>query len=157
MALTKVTDTPATKYTTTYGGAVYLSINNTKLMLTAADIRTPRFSYVAPSFYEAVTVGKIADAITAVANKITGMPSDTESAMSTKIKSLTNIPVLGEILTADLKITEFVVEPETIAGAADAKYSFGFGLEFNSEIALGPIKLDGVSFTVKLQQTKDAK
>ncbi len=138
-------------YDTSYSGAVYLTINGTQIMLTAANLSIPRFSYVADSFYEAIKLGSISKGIPLIMAKfsdITGVSSD---SLIEKINSFTNLEILKPITTADLVITEFVVQPST-TDKIDGKYSFGFGLSLNKGNKIGPVTLDGVSFTVSFIQ-----
>lgn len=151
--LTKTT-TAGSSYTTTYGAAVYLTFNDKQIMLTAADLKIPRFSYVAESFYDAVTLGTIGNAITTIASKIEGLgAAGLETSIKSTIDGLSNIPVLKQIVQSDLVITEFVISPETAKDKKDGNYSFGFGLRLTSNNKLGPITLDGIAFTVGLKQT----
>lgn len=141
------------KYTTTYGGAVYLTFGDTQIMLTAANLKIPRFSYVSESFYTAVSLGQIQNALTVILKKFSDATGITVESVKKQINDLTNIPVLSQILTAELVITEFVIQPPSTAEAIDGKYSFGMGLKLTTDNKLGPISLDGVSFNIALNQT----
>lgn len=140
-------------YKTTYGGAVYLTFNNEQIMLTASDLKVPRFTYVAESFYTAISLGKINDAIGAINKKFSDATGISTESITKEIKKLDNIPVLGTILDSELVITEFAIEPPTTKDAKDGRYAFGFGLRLDeSKGKLGPIKLDGIAFNISLTQ-----
>lgn len=144
-----------TNYTTSYGGAVYLSFNDELVTLTASDLANPRFSYEADSFYDAASLGKIDDAITSILTKFDstiGKKIINVDDIKDEINSLTNIPVLGQILTSELVITEFVIQPAD-EGATNGKYAFGIGLRLTKDNKLGPVTLDGVTFSIGLTQT----
>jgi hypothetical protein len=145
-------------YSKTYGGAVYLTFNDELVTLTADDLSNPRFSYKADSFYTAASLGQIDVAVGNILSKFDGSTGVKATVKKAKINGLTNIPVLGQILTSELVITEFTIQPSEKKGAVDQKngrYAFGFGLRLTKDNTLGPITLDGVSFSVELNQTKD--
>ncbi len=153
MASKTLTTTGASNYTTTYGGAVYLTFGDSQIMLTAANLKIPRFSYVSESFYTAVSLGQINTALTSILNKFSDSTGISVETVTDQINSLSNLPVLKQILTAELVITEFVIQPPSSAAATDGKYSFGMGLKLTQDNKLGPITLDGVSFNIALTQT----
>lgn len=142
-------------YSKKYGGTVYLSFNGELITLTAKDLTTPRFSYKAESFYDAVSLGKIADAITGILKKFDSTVGGVIKVadVTEKIDSLKNIPVLGQILTSELVIMEFTIQPPSTKDATDGKYAFGIGLKLTENNTLGPVTLDGVSFSIELNQT----
>jgi hypothetical protein len=144
-------------YTTKYGGAVYLSFGSEMITLTAADITKPRFSYKAESFYTAISLGTIQEAITTLLTKFDSVVGGIVNVADIKsqIDSLKDtIPPLAIILNSELVVTEFTVQPETEPGKADGHYAFGFGLRTSAtQGVLGPAKLDGISFSVILDQT----
>ncbi len=141
-------------YTKTYGGAVYLTFNGESITLTAADLTNPRFAFEIPNFYDAINLGQIQSALTSILNKFNSVIKGAVSLndIEEQINNLTNIPVLGQILDSDLVITDFVVQPPSGQDATDGKYAFGFGLSLTSDNTLGPLTLDGVSFSVELTQ-----
>ncbi|MCH2223804.1 MAG: hypothetical protein MK066_03465 [Crocinitomicaceae bacterium] len=141
-------------YSKTYGGAVYLSFNGDLVTLTAADLTTPRFSYKADSFYDAASLGKIDDAITSILTKFDNTIGGIINVADIKdeIDKLTNIPVLGQILTSELVITEFTIQPAD-EGKTNGNYAFGIGLKLTQDNTLGPVTLDGVAFSIGLTQT----
>lgn len=144
----------ATSYTQKYGGAVYLTFNGENIVLTAADLKKPNFSYVADSFYDAVNLGKIQDAINSILTKFDSTvggivnPTEIENQLNT-LKA--NIPPLAALLDSNLLITQFVIQPP--ATGQTGKYAFGIGLQLTSNNTLGPVTLDGISFSVELNQT----
>lgn len=141
-------------YSKTYGGAVYLTFNGELVTLTAADLKVPRFSYKADSFYDAASLGQIDQAITSILTKFDDTVGKVINIDDIKkeIDSLTNIPVLGQILTSELVITEFTIQPPN-TGKTDGHYAFGFGLRLTKDNTLGPVTLDGVAFSIGLTQT----
>lgn len=145
------------KYATTYGGAVYLSFGDKMITLTAADIKSPRFSYKAESFFTAISLGSIQNAITSLIDKFndtTGLPSPDN--ITEQIKSATeSIPPLKFLISSsDIVVTEFTVQPETETDKNDGYYAFGFGIRSkNNEGQFGPITLNGIAFSVQLRQT----
>lgn len=145
-------------YSKTYGGAVYLTFNDELVTLTADDLSNPRFSYKADSFYTAASLGQIDAAVTNILGKFNETTGVNVDDIKSKIEGLTNIPVLGQILTSELVITEFTIQPSDKKGSVDQKngrYAFGFGLRLTQNNTLGPITLDGVSFSVALNQIAD--
>lgn len=153
MASTTLTTTTGSTYAKSYGAAAYLTFNGRQIELTAADITIPRFSYVADSFYEAVNLGQFDAALAAIIAKFGSTTGLNVDDIKAKIESLANIPVLGELITSEILITEFVISPETAAGKNDGNYSFGIGAKLTKNNTIGPVTLDGISFTVKLQQS----
>lgn len=153
MATKNLTTTDAPSYKPSYGGAVYLTFGDSQIMLTTEDFTIPKFAYVSESFYTAVSLGQLKDALTTILNKFSKITDFNVGNVQSKIKSLTNIPVLQQILEADLVITEFVVKPPSSSEAKDDEYSFGMGLRLTKNNKLGPISLDGVAFNIKLSQT----
>jgi hypothetical protein len=153
MASKNLTTTGTSTYATTYGGAVYLTFGDSQIMLTAANLKIPRFSYVSESFYTAVSLGQIKDALTQILNKFSDETGISVDTVTTQIDSLSNLPVLGQILKSELVITEFVIQPPSSDTAKDGRYSFGIGLKLTEGNTLGPITLDGVSFNIALTQT----
>jgi hypothetical protein len=149
--MSKTLTTGTTAYSKNYSGAVYLTFNDTQLMLTAANLSIPRFSYVADSFYTAVTLGKIEVVLKLILGKFSSVTGISVDEVTAKIESFSNLPVLDKILTSELIITEFVIQPPS-AGKTDGIYSFGMGLKLTEDVSIGPVKLDGVSFTVTLNQ-----
>lgn len=141
-------------YTKTYGGAVYLSFSGDLVTLTAPNLAVPRFSYKADSFYDAASLGQIDAAIVSILTKfddtIGGVINVAD--ITAEIDKLTNIPVLGEILTSELVITEFTIQPAD-EGKTNGNYAFGFGLKLTKNNTLGPVTLDGVAFSIGLTQT----
>jgi hypothetical protein len=141
-------------YSKTYGGAVYLSFSGDLVTLTAPNLTVPRFSYKADSFYDAASLGQIDEAIVSILTKF----DDTIGGIinvddiKAEINKLTNIPVLGEILTSELVITEFTIQPAD-EGKTNGNYAFGFGLRLTQNNTLGPVTLDGVAFSIGLSQT----
>ena len=141
-------------YSKTYGGAVYLTFSGELVTLTAADLKVPRFSYKADSFYDAASLGQIDQAIKSILTKF----DDTIGGVinikdiTDEIDKLTNIPVLKQILTSELVITEFTIQPPD-EGKTNGNYAFGFGLRLTQGNTLGPVTLDGVSFSIGLTQT----
>lgn len=148
-------------YSKTYGGAVYLTFNDELVTLTAADLSNPRFSYVADSFYTAASLGQIDDAVGSILTKFNENTGVNVTDIKDKIKSLSNIPVLGQITTSELVITEFTIQPsdkdDKGVDKQNGRYAFGFGLRLTKDNKLGPITLDGVSFSVALTQTQEKK
>lgn len=143
-------------YATTYGGAVYLSFGDKVITLTADDIKNPRFSYKADSFYTALSLGTIDTAIETIITKFNEALGQqiTPQKIKEQIEELkTTIPPLAFVLNSDLVITEFTVQPENPEGANNGYYAFGFGLRTSPEDGkLGPVKLDGIAFSVQLKQ-----
>lgn len=150
-------------YSKTYGGAVYLTFNDELVTLTAADLTNPRFSYKAESFYTAASLGKIDDAVITILTKFDQTVKNVVKVedIKTKIESLKNIPVLGQILDSQLVITEFTIQPsdknEKGEDLKNGRYAFGFGLRLTANNTLGPITLDGVTFSVALTQNDSTK
>lgn len=146
-------------YSKKYGGAVYLTFNDELITLTAEDLSNPRFSYKAASFYDAASLGKIDEAIGAILTKFDNTVSGVVNVedIKKKIGDLKSIPVLGQIVTSELVITEFTVQPsdkdDKGVDKQNGKYAFGFGLRLTQDNKLGPVTLDGVAFSVELNQT----
>lgn len=146
-----------TEYNKSFGATAYLTFNDKQIALTAKDISNPVFEYHAESFYTAVTLGNLEDAIAQIGSKaaeIVGQGSDSvEVKIKTAIQDAEAVPGLGDalkvILTNDLVITDFVIN------TPDNVYEFGLGLRFiddatgESKYKLGPVALDGVSILVK--------
>lgn len=147
------TETNTTQYKTTYGGAVFLTLGETQIMLTAADLKVPRFSYVCDSFYTAVSLGKLGEILKVILEKFQGTTGITTETVVAQIDAVGNIPGLKQIKDADLVITEFVINPPSGDDKLDGKYSFGAGLRLTSDNKLGPITFDGISINVSLVQT----
>jgi hypothetical protein len=156
MTSKNLTTTGTSNYKPSYGGAVYLTFGESQIMLTTADITIPKFSYVSESFYTAVSLGQIKDALNTILAKFSDISGVDVTSVTEKIKSLSNLPVLGQILNSDLVITEFIVQPPSTATAKDDLYSFGMGLRLTKDNKLGPITLDGIAFNIKLTQTQTA-
>lgn len=148
-------------FSKTYGGTVYLTFNDELVTLTAADLSNPRFSYKADSFYTAASLGPIDDAVGSILTKFNENTGVNVTDIKEKIKSLSNIPVLGQIITSELVITEFTIQPsdkdDKGVDKQNGHYAFGFGLRLTKDNKLGPITLDGVSFSVALTQTQEKK
>ena len=151
-----------TTYNKSFGATAYLTFNDKQIALTAQDISNPVFEYHAESFYTAVSLGKLEDAIAQIGSKaadIVGQGSSgVEAEIKSKIDSVKDVPGLGDalnvILTNDLVITDFVIN------TPGNHYEFGLGLRFiddstgQSKYNLGPVALDGVSILVKADQAK---
>ncbi|MEN5434439.1 hypothetical protein ABE545_12405 [Sphingobacterium faecium] len=152
MTTKNLTTTGTSSYKPSYGGAVYLTFGESQIMLTTADITIPKFAYVSESFYTAVSLGQLNVALNTILTKFSDVSGVDVTSVTDKIKSLSNLPILKQILTAELVITEFVVQPPTTAAAKDDLYSFGMGLRLTQDNKLGPITLDGVAFNIKLTQ-----
>ncbi|MBW3519854.1 hypothetical protein [Flavobacterium sp. NKUCC04_CG] len=146
-------------YSKKFGGAVYLTLNGSLVTLTAEDITNPSFSYKAPSFYEAASLGKIDEALLTILTKfdstVSGLVNVKE--IEDKIDKVKNIPVLKQIITSELVITEFTIKPsdkdDKNVDLHNAKYAFGFGLRLTEGNTLGPVTLDGIAFSIELNQT----
>lgn len=151
-----------TTYSKSFGATAYLTFNDTQIALTAKDISNPVFEYHAESFYTAVSLGNLENAIVQIGSKAADIVgpkgSGVEAEIRSKIASVEGIPGLGDalkvILTNDLVITDFVINTPA------NHYEFGLGLRFiddstgQSKYKLGPVALDGVSILVKADQPK---
>lgn len=137
-----------TTYEKSFGATAYLTFNDTQIALTAADVKKPKFIYRADSFYTAASLGKLDKAISSIAGKMGEViGSGTANEISTEINKLTEIPVLGQVLTSELVVTDFVINtPEKV-------YEFGLGLRLTENNKLGPVTLDGISILVKVTGT----
>lgn len=135
-----------TTYTKSFGATAYLTFNDTQIALTADDVKNPKFIYHAESFYTAASLGQLDNAITSISTKMGSVIGpETASDITNQINSLTDIPVLGQILTSELVVTDFVIN------VPDKVYEFGLGLRLTENNSLGPVTLDGVSILVKVK------
>jgi hypothetical protein len=133
----------ATKYEKTFGATAYLTFNENQIALTAKDLQNPRFEYHAESFYTAASLGDLDTAVKKIAEKMKEViGEDTVDAIKKAIDSLKDIPVLGQIVSGKLVITDFVINKP------DMVYEFGLGLRLTENNKLGPVSLDGISILV---------
>lgn len=137
-----------TDYTKSFGATAYLTFNDTQIALTAADVKNPRFVYHAESFYTAASLGQLDNAITSISGKMQGViGADTANDIKQQVSNLSDIPVLNQILTSELVVTDFVIN------TPDKVYEFGLGLRLTENNKLGPVTLDGISILVKVKGT----
>ncbi len=138
-------------YTKTFGATAYLTFNGEQIALSAKDLTNPQFVYHAESFYTAPSFGSLEDLIGAVVEKLGDIGTNINVAdITSEIKKLSSIPVLGALLQGQIVITDFVIDKP------NNTYEFGFGMRFTDSSAahsIGPVSLDGVAFLVKLVQT----
>ena len=148
------------EYNKSFGATAYLTFNDKQIALTASDLSNPEFEYHAESFYTAVSLGKLEDAIPMIGTKaadIVGTGSDgVEQKIRNQIDSVKDVPGLGPamsvILENDLVVTDFVIKTRAKV------YEFGLGLRFTDEDTgqskynLGPVSLDGISILVKASE-----
>jgi hypothetical protein len=135
-----------TTYDKSFGATAYLTFNDTQIALTAADVKHPKFIYRADSFYTAPSLGELNKAISSIAGKMGEVIDEKiKGTIENEIENLTEIPVLKQVLTSELVVTDFVINvPEKV-------YEFGLGLRLPKEDnTLGPVTLDGISILVKM-------
>lgn len=136
-------------YNKSFGATAYLTFNDKQIALTAENIKSPRLVYHAESFYTAVSLGKLNDAITSISKKMESViDSKTAEEIVSEVNNLSGMPVLGEILESELVITDFVIDHSK----EKYEYEFGLGLRLTGDKKLGPVALDGISINVKATQ-----
>lgn len=141
-----------TTYTKSFGATAYLTFNDTQIALTAADVKKPVFVYRAESFYTAASLGQLDTALTSISTKMSSVIGpDTAQEITDQINGLTNIPVLKQVLTSELVVTDFVIDTQ------EDVYEFGLGLRLTRDNSLGPVTLDGVSILVKFKPEGEDK
>jgi hypothetical protein len=137
-----------TEYNKSFGATAYLTFNDTQIALTAADVKNPKFIYHAESFYTAASLGQLDNAITSISGKMQAViGADTADEITQQISNLSELPVLGQILTSELVVTDFVIN------TPDKVYEIGLGLRLTENNTLGPVTLDGISILVKVKGT----